>query len=206
MTKDLFITTASGAEVSLLDPHPGQIRLQDIVHALSRIPRFNGHTIVGQPYSVAQHSVNVAFEVQRIAEQEMGKGHAPERLLRAALFHDAHEAFVGDVPSPIKWAMQQINGPTTMSAFDQINLLFEQAVATRFAFNDLSMAERAVIKKADLTVLKAEVRDLMPPLQTPWGCLEKVQADHIPFIVPWSEKESASRFLDACLGVYGVCA
>ena len=68
---------------------PGQVLIiiEDIAHALSNICRFNGHSRVF--YSVAQHSVLMA--------EYISIGYK-----NAALLHDAHEAYIGDVSSPLK--------------------------------------------------------------------------------------------------------
>jgi hypothetical protein len=42
-----------------LDPLPEDVHIEDVAYGLSRISRFGGHTI-GEPYSVAQHSVLVS--------------------------------------------------------------------------------------------------------------------------------------------------
>lgn len=84
-----FIVTSSGRQFSYLDPRPHMIDICDIAHALSQICRFNGHTSLF--YSVAQHSLLVADKMI---------GSAGERL--AGLLHDAAEAYVCDIPSPLK--------------------------------------------------------------------------------------------------------
>lgn len=60
--------------------------IETIAFALSNINRFTGH--VGQ-YSVAQHSVLVTLKL-------------PPELRLSGLMHDAHEALIGDVASPVK--------------------------------------------------------------------------------------------------------
>lgn len=82
-----LIQTASGLMVNPLNPDPDTLTLPDIAHALSHICRFTGH--VSRFYSVAEHSVRVARLVP------------PEDRL-AALLHDATEAYLCDIPSPIK--------------------------------------------------------------------------------------------------------
>lgn len=81
------IRTYSGKVFDLTVLDPGTICIEDIAHALSFVPRFGGH--LDKLYSVAQHSVMVAASV------------APEFALEA-LLHDASEAYLGDMPSPIK--------------------------------------------------------------------------------------------------------
>jgi len=82
-----YIITISGIKFDLLNPTPEQIKLIDIAHSLSMTNRFNGHTQF--PYSVAQHSLAVAEMVD-----------APYKL--GALLHDAGEAYIGDIITPVK--------------------------------------------------------------------------------------------------------
>lgn len=86
------IKAFSGLVLDLDDPHPQMISSDDIAHALSQICRFGGHA--RRFYSVAEHSVLVADVV------EASGADPTEQLI--ALMHDAHKAYLGDIPSPIK--------------------------------------------------------------------------------------------------------
>lgn len=136
-----WMQLASGGAFFPLDPLPGDVHIEDIAHALSRICRFNGHVSVDH-YSVAEHSVYVS--------QECDVADAIEGLL-----HDAAEAYVGDVIRPIKRALTEY-GP--------IERRVEQAIAERFG---LRFPWPASVKVADDVVLRAEQRDLMPPTPIP---------------------------------------
>lgn len=81
------IRTASGLSFNLKYPKPEDVVLDDIAHHLAHINRYTGATII--PYSVLQHSLFVSFLV-------------PEEAAYEALLHDAHEAYYGDVSSPMK--------------------------------------------------------------------------------------------------------
>jgi len=81
------IITHSGLIVDVFNPKPDMFCIEDIAHALSNICRFGGHTPVF--YSVAEHSIRVSHLV------------APVNKFQA-LMHDAAEAYLFDMPSPIK--------------------------------------------------------------------------------------------------------
>jgi 5'-deoxynucleotidase YfbR-like HD superfamily hydrolase len=85
--------TASGLYFDFAAPTADVITLGDIAHALSLICRFGGH--IPEPWSVAQHALLVRQLV-------IDAGH-PEHAL-AALHHDSHEAYLGDIPTPLKTA------------------------------------------------------------------------------------------------------
>lgn len=88
------LQVASGKMFWPLDPRVGDFEIEVIAQALSRIPRFNGHTSV--PYSVAEHCLNC------ITYLRFYRGITDKRILRSALMHDAAEAFIGDMSAPLK--------------------------------------------------------------------------------------------------------
>lgn len=85
---DRCIRTSSGLYIDVFDPDPSTITIEDIAHSLSHQCRYGGHLPVF--YSVAQHSIYCC-------EQVWGK---EDKL--AALLHDASEAYLLDIPRPIK--------------------------------------------------------------------------------------------------------
>lgn len=103
-----FITTHSGHSVHMASPTPRMIDPVDIGRSLSRICRFGGHT--RQHYSVAQHCVLASQFVP--AEHQL-----------TALMHDATEAYIGDMVSPLKALMPE---------FKRIEGRFWAAIAERF--------------------------------------------------------------------------
>lgn len=87
-----FIGTASGKSFHFLNPQEDEICISDISNALSNLCRYSGH--VNKFYSVAEHSCILAD----IVFMETG---SKEQAL-SALLHDASEAYLVDVPRPIK--------------------------------------------------------------------------------------------------------
>ena len=87
-----WIQTHTGIPIDPLNPESKRIDFMDIAHALSNQCRFSGHTKFF--YSVAQHSVHVSEEVEAMGVML--------EIQMLALFHDASEAYLCDMPTPIK--------------------------------------------------------------------------------------------------------
>lgn len=90
------IYTYTGRMVDPLALTVADVCIDDIARALSMICRYNGH--VRRFYSVAEHSILVAAEAAYMAD-------ADEELLLQALLHDAAEAYMCDLASPLKAIM-----------------------------------------------------------------------------------------------------
>jgi 5'-deoxynucleotidase YfbR-like HD superfamily hydrolase len=82
-----FIQTLSGKHFNYLDIQQDAIEIEDIATALSHICRFAGH--LPEFYSVGQHSVLSSLLV-------------PQEFALEALLHDAAEAYLQDIPAPLK--------------------------------------------------------------------------------------------------------
>lgn len=80
--------TYTGDRCYPLLPEETSYNIEDIAHALSNICRYGGHT--KYHYSVAQHSLAIAA----LCDDKQTKLYA--------LLHDASEAYLGDVPRPLK--------------------------------------------------------------------------------------------------------
>ncbi|MEN9628609.1 MAG: hypothetical protein RJA10_1836 [Pseudomonadota bacterium] len=134
------IQTAAGRYFDLLRPGDNDFGIEEIAHALSHICRFTGHT--RQHYSVAQHSWLVSWLV-------------PAEFALHGLLHDAAEAFVGDVSSPLK---------RQLPVYKVIECDIENTVLGRFGlWGRCSPDSHRAVKQADLVALVTEQRDLMPP-------------------------------------------
>jgi 5'-deoxynucleotidase YfbR-like HD superfamily hydrolase len=84
---DGCMITVSGIVVNLMNPDPTTLLIEDIAHGLANNCRWNGHT--QKFWSVAQHCC-MMYDM------------APDDEKLNHLFHDAEEAYWGDMISPLK--------------------------------------------------------------------------------------------------------
>lgn len=162
------ILTAAGRYFDLAEPEGSRIGIFEIAHALSQICRFTGHC--NKFYSVAQHSVLVSHLV-------------PRELASQGLWHDAHEAFIGDVSAPLK---------SLLPDYKLIEKRIEAFVRGRFA---LPTEFDPRVKHADLVALATEQRDLMPFTEQVWTTLAGISPSPEK-IVPLSPLEARKAFID----------
>lgn len=157
----------SGTYFNFLEPWTTPITIEDVAHALSNICRFGGHT--RSFYSVAQHSVYVSRIV-------------PRKFAMHGLLHDAPEAVLGDIPSPLKQLLPD---------YKRIEKDAEVAILYHFGLEDSDW--HAEVKKADLILLATEQRDLMKPIEDnmAWDAVKYVERlpDRITPLLPEDAKK-----------------
>ena len=132
----------SGTVFDLVTPVAEQVNLMDIAHHLAHICRFGG----GTPsfYSVAEHSIQVLKYVER-------KTLNPNIRL-AALLHDAHEAYVGDIVTPVK----EMLGHRYIALRDAL----DEVIATKFGLRMADFHSR-VVREGDQAMLAVEAHYMM---------------------------------------------
>lgn len=138
------IVTVSGRIIDFADPDPFQIALSDIAFALSKEQRFGNH--LPRDWSVAQHSLLVASMVR------------PEYRL-GALLHDAHEAYTGDIPTPVKLLLGSRHANTGIYLIQE-RLDHAIHVGLGIRPGGLGQAARFEIKAADNLALLIEAKGL----------------------------------------------
>ena len=130
------------------DNYPG---IEHAAHALSQINRFGGHTL--RPYSVAEHSLAVASIAHARYARELSSRDLTELAL-ACLTHDVHEAFIGDMPTPLK----RVLGP----AWASLEARCEDAVQRRYGVREYIEKWAAQVKECDLIALATEKDRVLP--------------------------------------------
>jgi hypothetical protein len=134
------IMLQSGAWFDFAAPHSSPFTIEDIAHGLAHICRYSGQC--NGFYSVAEHSLLVS---------ETATGFELE-----ALMHDAAEAFLGDITRPLKQMLPD---------YKRIEGDVERAIFSRFGIQTPIPRE---VKQADLRVLAAEQRQIMPRGTDDW--------------------------------------
>lgn len=171
---------ASGAVMDLRNFSNAKINMEDIAHSLAYQCRFNGGT--KDFYSVAQHSILV---------HELAEPYGREMQL-AALLHDAGEAFIGDIITPIKHAcpfISELEDALITEIYKRYNI-------------KLTAEQKDIIKQLDHEVLKREVVQLTNYNRGYWlqhfnfDCvMVKAQYKDQPCITAWSPYTAKVGFM-----------
>jgi len=139
-----WIQTFTGRKFDLIYPEVEDVVIEDIAHALSMKCRYNGHC--KEFYSVAEHSVRVSLMLE--LEKQ-----TPE-VQFFGLMHDAAEAYLPDVPSPLKHLPE-------FGFFRDVERGLETTIAAKF---DLPIFKHPVVDWADKQIVFGEMARLMSPL------------------------------------------
>jgi hypothetical protein len=142
-----------------------------------------------------------------------GKATGGDReCMRAALLHDAHEAYIGDASSPVQAALVSIElarGGSGVAPFSVLDAMWSARIRQAF---DVSWDGRiqAVVKAADYRALMTE-RHALVPESPAWPDMPEDERDDEWFVsrarrlAPWHRGWLGFRdmFLQACadLGV-----
>ena len=164
---DRWILTYTGRQFWPFNPRPEDICIEDIAHALSCLCRFGGHTT--EFYSVAQHSVLASLCVHPSYKLE-------------ALLHDASEAYLVDVPRPIKQHPD-------MLVYREAERAVEGVIIAAFGLNPEATYN---VRDTDELLLRAERQQLMPPSEH-WP--DRLQILRLT-IEPWTPQQAETAFLD----------
>ena len=136
-----WLQTFTGRKFWPLDPRPEDVCIDDIAHALSLLCRFGGHCT--RFYSVAEHSIYISQ-------------HAGQYALWG-LLHDASEAYLIDVPRPLKKML-----PEYRAAEDRLQRVICEAFG-------LDPEKPENITQLDRAILMDERLHIMAPAPEPWS-------------------------------------
>lgn len=160
-----WMQTATGKQFWPVDPRAEEIDIQDIAHALSNMCRYAGHCT--NFYSVAQHSVLVSRAL-------------PDKLRLWGLLHDASEAYVVDIPRPLK---------PSLEGYKAIEDRVMDAVCDAFGLPHGMPPE---VKRVDNAILMDEMTQIMSAPPADWNLPEPALGIQIE---PWSPETARRVFL-----------
>ena len=166
MRPNVVVGLYGGKMLDLWDLQPDDINIRDIAWSLSNNIRFNGHSLF--PYSVAEHSVMLSRVV-------------PDHLKLAALLHDASEAYIGDIITPVKQAFPEIS---------RLEHAVQVAIFQRF---DIDLELMDEIKPWDWLMCRTEAYRIM-------GNPDWAKDPDVPYLDCWigpqrNEQERFSMFM-----------
>lgn len=172
------LQVSSGQLVSIINPEPEEILFRDIAASLSKICRYNGHTV--DHYSVAEHSVLIYRYLRSQSEIPVDND-----TLKAALLHDAPEYLIGDMTKPFK---KHIGEP-----FTAVEGVVWLAVASRFGISpDLPN----VVRDAHARILFNE-KDQVFLRKVDWGWkLEPLPGVVVQF---WNWRRAYDEYMECAL-------
>jgi hypothetical protein len=169
-----YIQTVTGRRFNPFEPDVELIDIGDVALALSHLCRFGGHCRVF--YSVAQHSCLVSDQLALRGEDAT--------TVLWGLLHDASEAYLGDMPHPVKHRSDL--GRMYAAAEDGL----QGAICARF---ELPVEPPPVVKQVDRGLLAAE-RKVLSQVAWTWPELEGVEPLELT-IEPWHPERGRDEFL-----------
>lgn len=193
--------TVSGEYVDVVEPLADTIKLTDIAWALSRQARFAGHTMSEEIWSVAQHAdfvvdlIEMAFDGEQsidsasfslwlslhdwmdrrgFAENFLKKQFSVRTTLLGGLHHDDTEAYLIDLPSPVK-RHEALREP-----YKALEKRLHSTIWSALGLPQLTEVEHAIVVWADLMALQIEAGVLMPSRGRGWsGDMPDIEMLHL---------------------------
>lgn len=137
----MSLVTYKGIQFDYINPTPEMVDVEDIIRSISRLNRFVGHS--KRAYTVGEHTFLCLFMAELLGYSYR------EQLL--VLLHDFTEAYVADMPAPLKKLIPE---------YSVIEERVEKAIYQHVGIEPPTVEEYAKIKSVDLTMLVIEMRDL----------------------------------------------
>ena len=128
-----WIETLSGRRFHFQEPDPDAMCIEDIAGAISKLCRYNGHCL--RFYSVAEHCV-------LLAEAAQFQGFSLQTQYDL-LMHDAAEAYLCDLPRPIKHQLAE---------YKAVEAKIERVMALKFCYQ----LDNPVVKEWDSRIIRDE--------------------------------------------------
>lgn len=162
------ILMSHGTMFDVANPDPELVNLDEIAHHLDHKCRFGGGT--SQFYSVAEHSIIGALMIYEQALPFLNDIDNTGRLniAKCFLLHDAAEAYIGDIPTPVK----KLIGNRVFEIERNISLaIFKKLWPEWFDFSIMYQdAIQYMVNRVDQAMLAIE-RNIFMPEHEEWVLL-----------------------------------
>lgn len=180
------IATFTGKFIEPLNPQWDDLDIIDIAHGLSNICRYGGQSL--EFYSVSQHSVYVSYNTDLGNELN-------------GLLHDGSEAYLGDVPRPIKHTTQY-------QFYRDVEDVLQTMIFQKFGSTSTEEEyETPDIKYADNSILMIEQQHLFKkPWNGPkllWSDLKYKDEFLLDVFKPWTPRIAETRFMERFVELTG---
>lgn len=167
-----YTITWKGHKFYPQNPQASMIVIEDIAHSLARQCRFSG--MINGFFSVAQHCVYTSELVR------------PKKLALTALLHDASEAYLVDIPRPIK----------RLLAFEDYRALEKATQAFIYQTFGLPPTIPPEVKEVDDRLVVTEALSLGDPAHYEWTKGMPRYRQSIDPYEGYNIEESERRFLE----------
>jgi len=150
--KNTLLRTYTGQQLDLSSGIKAEeLVLEDIAHSLSLQCRFNGMT--DRFYSVAEHCVRAALIFGEEVAKD-GTGNLKPRSCMAMLMHDASEAYLTDVPTPVKLLLG--------AAYYDVERRLMGAVSRKYGFEQQWKSKKfqGILERIDKQLLHSELKTM----------------------------------------------
>jgi len=166
-----WIQTFSGRQAYPMDLRADEVAIEDIAHSLAMQCRYTGHCL--RFYSVAEHSVLMARHF---------RSHGMAEYALPALLHDATEAYLTDVPRPVKpW----------LAGYKEAEARAWLTIADKFGVDPVLSAH---VHDADARILVDERAQNMAPSAVEWEDMPDFGLGVL--LEFWTPEKAEQAFLD----------
>lgn len=181
MTTELvgdWMETYTGLRFYPASPSVDQICIEDIAHGLANTARYGGQAL--KFYSVAQHAILVSFL-------------APYPYALAGLLHDASEAYLCDIPRPVKVLLPdyQLLEAEVMSVIREKFRKYDPVMGLDLHHRWVKYADNLALVTEAATLIASGGRDWT----VEWEGVELSPISDWLIQDPWSPEDAERRFL-----------
>lgn len=146
-----YITTFTGNKIYFDDLENNKYDIKDIIHSLAYMCRYAGHT--DQFYTVAKHCILGTISILNYLKRENPDNLNIYRTAYGFLMHDATEAYLCDIPDPLKKT-------SYMTGYMELEDKLAKIINTKFRLNNLTDKEKEFIRYIDKSMLPYELKYL----------------------------------------------